>query len=300
MVLLHGQPGTSADWSEVLDRLTGSFRVLAPDRPGYGRTGGSAGDFDANAAAVVSHLDAAGVPEALLVGHSWGGGVALRVAQIAPARVAGLVLAASVGAAAPTGLDRALAIRPVGELVAAAALGGAARALAVGAVRRRLRDRLPRARSQALEALVYPQRSGPGDLGAPRTPVWRSFAVEQRALVARTDGLLDALADLDCPVDVVTGSTDRVVTPAESTRLAAAIPGAKLVVVPGVGHLLPHDAPDALAESVTDVALRAGLVPGRRRTSAGISTVRPAGSDGRRTPNRSPRPPPRRGASPAR
>ena len=261
MVLLHGQPGTSADWSQVVDRLAGSFRVLAPDRPGYGRTGGAAGDFDTNSAAVVAHLDASGIPRAVLVGHSWGGGVALRVAQLAPARVAGLVLAASIGAEPPSRLDRLLAVRPVGELVAAAAFGGTAWALSLGVVRHRLRDRLPPSRSRALEALLRPDPAG-SDGAAHRSPAWRSFAVEQRAFVDGTGGLLGALGALDCPVDVVTGSADRVVTPGASRRLAEAIPGARLVVVPGVGHLLPHDAPAELAGSVTDVALRSGLLGG--------------------------------------
>jgi pimeloyl-ACP methyl ester carboxylesterase len=259
VVLLHGQPGTSADWSQVVDRLAGRFRVLAPDRPGYGRTGGQAGDFDTNSAAVVAHLDASGVSRAVIVGHSWGGGVALRVAQLAPERVAGLVLAASIGAEPPGRFDRLLAVRPVGEAVSAAALGGTAWALSLGVVRRRLRDRLPPSRSCALEALLCP---GP-DGAALRSSAWRSFAVEQRAFVAGAGGLRDALGALDCPVEVVTGSADRVVKPNESRRLADAIPGAHLVVVPGVGHLLPQDAPAVLAGSVTDVALRSGLLGAR-------------------------------------
>lgn len=258
-MLLHGQPGTCVDWSQVADLLAGAFRVLAPDRPGYGRTGGPAGDFDTNAAAVLAHLDRVGVPRAVLVGHSWGGGVALRVARLAPARVSGLVLAASVGADTPSLLDRALAVRPVGELLAAAALGGTGWALSAGVVRRRLGGRLPPARSRALEALLQPDRSGQVGAGDRGAPAWRSFAVEQRAYVCGVARLLDGLGSLDCPVDVVTGTADRVVAPSASRRLADAIPGARLVVVPGVGHLLPHDAPDELAGSVTDVAGRAGL-----------------------------------------
>ncbi|MST32634.1 alpha/beta fold hydrolase, partial [Acidimicrobiaceae bacterium USS-CC1] len=61
VVLLHGQPGTSADWSAVVPLLADRFRVLAPDRPGYGRTAGPAAGFAGNAEAVLAHLDRAGV-----------------------------------------------------------------------------------------------------------------------------------------------------------------------------------------------------------------------------------------------
>lgn len=255
MLLLHGQPGTSADWSEVVDLLAGRFRVLAPDRPGYGRTGGPAGDFDTNAAAVLSHLDRAGVARAVVVGHSWGGAVALRTARLAPERVAGLVLAASVGGDAPTGLDRVLALRPVGGVLSVLGAAGTSRLLGSGALGRRLRQGLPPARSRSLEALALPVTA---------RQAWRSFAAEQRAFVAGAAGILDGAAELACPVDVVVGTLDRVVGPESSRRLAGALPGARLVPVAGVGHLLPQDAPGALAGSVTDVARRAGLLSPRQ------------------------------------
>ncbi|HET9071146.1 MAG TPA: alpha/beta hydrolase [Acidimicrobiales bacterium] len=255
VVLLHGQPGTSADWSAVVPLLADRFRVLAPDRPGYGRTAGPAAGFAGNAEAVLAHLDRAGVGRAVVAGHSWGGGVALRLAALAPDRVAGLVLAASVGADTPTPLDRVLALPPLGDLLVAAALVGTGRALSVPAVRRRLRGRLPPARSTALEALL---RAGDG--GRRSSPAWRSFAVEQRAFVAEAAGLAAGLPGIACPAEVVVGAADRVVTPVAARRLAAAIPAARLVELPGVGHLLPHDAPHALARAVTGAARRAGLL----------------------------------------
>src|SRR4051794_20061292 len=79
-VLVHGQPGSAADWAPVRQLLEDDFTVLVPDRPGYGRTGGSAIGFGANADAIVELLDRHGIPSATIVGHSWGGGVAIALA----------------------------------------------------------------------------------------------------------------------------------------------------------------------------------------------------------------------------
>src|SRR5689334_25348772 len=70
VVLLHGQPGSGADWQQVADRLPDGIGVLAPDRPGYGASPRQAGGFAAGARAVVAELDARGIARAVLVGHS--------------------------------------------------------------------------------------------------------------------------------------------------------------------------------------------------------------------------------------
>ncbi|MHB1930553.1 MAG: alpha/beta fold hydrolase [Acidimicrobiales bacterium] len=279
VVLLHGQPGTSADWAALVPLLAAGFRVLVPDRPGYGRTGGRPTDFAGNAGAVVALLDRAGVAQAIVVGHSWAGGAAIHLATGAPGRVAGLVLAASVGPEPPSLLDRALAVPPFGELAAAVAVAAPARL----ALTRPVRGRLRPPRRAALEALLgraatagpAPDTPCPGPvtrlLGSSarisrgtsqqtRQPVWRSFAAEQRAYVSDGPGLVGRLAAIRCPVTDVAGLEDRIVPPATARRLAAALPSAdvRLVEVPGVGHLLPEDAPGELAAAVAGVAARSG------------------------------------------
>lgn len=248
VVLLHGQPGTSADWNGVVPRLVERFRVIAPDRPGYGRSGGAASGFADNAAAVVRLLDELGIDRALIVGHSWAGGVSLALARDHPDRVAGLVLAASVHPSQPPGLlDRFLATPAVGGLAAAVALTGTGWLLAAPPLRRRLGGALPGPRSAALAALMLPSP----------VPVWRSFAREQRALVSELGELAPAVGATTVPAAVLVGTHDRVVHPDLGRRLAADLPDGRLVELAGVGHLLPHDAPDAVAAAVAEVATRA-------------------------------------------
>lgn len=137
VVLLHGQPGSAADWGPLRRLLEDDYTVIVPDRPGYGRTGGTALGFRGNADAVADLLDRCGISSATIVGHSWGGGVAIALAEGHPGRVAGLVLVSSVGPGDPLSrLDRLLAIPPVGTAIAAVVLNAAGLVLSLAAVRR--------------------------------------------------------------------------------------------------------------------------------------------------------------------
>ncbi|HSS12032.1 MAG TPA: alpha/beta hydrolase [Acidimicrobiales bacterium] len=246
VVLLHGQPGSAADWASVTPGLEAKFTVMIPDRPGYGRTGGRAQGFRANAAAVVGLLDRLNVGRATIVGHSWSGAVAIAMAEDTPDRVAGLVLVASVGPLESLGpLDRALAIPPIGSAVAAVTLNVAGRALSFSPVRQLLERRLRGATDDALVAMTNAWRQG---------DVWRSFVIEQRALVDELHKLAPGLSRIAAPTAVLVGEADHIVPADTGARLAAAIPNAHLIRLHGAGHLLPHEQPDAIVGAINEVA----------------------------------------------
>jgi pimeloyl-ACP methyl ester carboxylesterase len=250
VLLLHGQPGTAADWNAVTPLLVDHFRVVAADRPGYGRTGGSAVGFDGNAAAALALLDRLGVAAALVVAHSWAGGIALRLARLAPDRVAGLVLVAPISPDQPvTALDRLLATRPLSELASIAA-GATGRVLLSAPVWRRVEEHLSVPAGTALAALLRQ--------GEP-SAVWRSFVREQRAYLEELGSLGDGLETLTCPTVVLVGDADHVVDPGAAGELARRLPAATLHRVPGAGHLLPHDSPTEVTAAVDRVAAAAGL-----------------------------------------
>src|SRR5579862_3689038 len=140
LVLLHGQPGSPADWQQVAGRLPAQLHPVATDRPGYGSSQLPAGGFAANARAVLDDLDSRGITSAVLVGHSYGGGVALSAASLAPHRVEAVVLLASVGPGCVNGWDRLLAAPGAGQLCALVAwrlTPWLARALLAGSAARR-------------------------------------------------------------------------------------------------------------------------------------------------------------------
>lgn len=113
VVFLHGSPGLGEEWDRFLVDVPAGRYYLAPDRPGFGASGAlPVPELSAQAEAVRPLLGAAGTPPAVLVGYSFGGPVALRLAADHPDRVAGLVL---VGSAADPVLEQ---IDPLQEIAA--------------------------------------------------------------------------------------------------------------------------------------------------------------------------------------
>jgi pimeloyl-ACP methyl ester carboxylesterase len=240
VVLVHGQPGAGRDWAAVVERLDGRVRVIVPDRPGYGETGGRAVGIGANTDALVTVLDSLGVEEVVVGGHSWGGAVALDLAQRHPGRVRGLVLVGSVGGARSIDdLDRLLALPFLGPLMALAGLS----VLRAPRLRRLVAVRAAPTAPEVIEALAVHLFDD-----------WRSFVIEQRALLAELPAIAARLGEVDVPAVVVMGETDRVVRRESQEALAAALPQGRLVRLPGVGHLVPHEAPAAVADAVLAAA----------------------------------------------
>lgn len=262
VVLLHGQPGSADNWAAVVPLLRDRYLVVAPDRPGYGRNEEPAGGFAANARSLLEDLDALGVERAVLVAHSWAGGVALYLGVHRPERVLGLVLVSSVGPAERAGpLDRLLGRRPWGDILAALAFGAAGRALSFPGVRLVAGRRFPQQAQASLAALPLTRN---------HRATARSFTVEQRALIEELPALTPGLAELRLPVAVLTGGSDHVVRPGVGQRLAAAIPDARLTRVDDAGHLMVYDRPDAVASAVDEVFGRVGPASQDRESGAGL------------------------------
>jgi pimeloyl-ACP methyl ester carboxylesterase len=265
VVLLHGQPGTGADWAVVAPRLAAAFEVIVADRPGWGRTAGPAGGFATNAVAVIDLLDRLDRPRAVLVGHSWAGGVALAVAQAWPERTAGLVLLASVTPGQAAGrIDRLLGAPGIGDLAVPVAFGLFGRLFGSRPARRILDRSAPSGPRAALAALMDGRAEDAGAGGTKRGShrrVGGAFTVEQRAYLDELDALADGLDAITTPTEVVTGDGDRVVSPQAARRLASTIPTAVFREVPRAGHLLPLEHPEVVEAAVHAVARRAGLLP---------------------------------------
>ncbi len=121
LLLIHGQPGSSAEFAPLRRLFSPSRTVLAPDRPGWGASYEPAGGFAYNGAAMARVLDEADVDRALVIGYSWGGGVALAIAEEHPERVAGLVLLSSVGPHSVDWIDRVPLLPGIGNALTTSA-----------------------------------------------------------------------------------------------------------------------------------------------------------------------------------
>jgi pimeloyl-ACP methyl ester carboxylesterase len=245
LVLLHGQPGSPADWQAVIEQLPPPLRALAGDRPGYGTSTSPAGGFTANAQVVLDDLDARGVQDAVLVGHSWGGGVALRAASMAPDRVRAVVLLAGVGPDCATSLDWLLAAPGIGALSSLLAFRWTPWIARVRLAWLRRRYGRPLYPGESASLQVWGQ---PGDGG---WPLWRTFLIEQRALLRELGELEAAAESIQVPVLLIADPADRVVPVQTSRRLAEMLPDSRLLLLAGVGHHLPRRAPRAVADAIT-------------------------------------------------
>ena len=241
VVMLHGQPGSASDWQQLADRLPPGLRFVALDRPGYGANPLSAGGFVVNARAVVAELDTRGVERAVMVGHSYGAGVALSVAALAPERVEALVLLASVGPGCLTGWDRLLAAPVAGDVCALAAWWltpwlARARLAAIGRLQRR-----PAAASEYVNWHIW------GNAHHDHGPLWRSFLTEQRALVAELPGLAASLPHIGQPVLLMADPRDTLIRsrPLISLRQHCPMPAlsscpASATICPAAGRPRPR------------------------------------------------------------
>jgi pimeloyl-ACP methyl ester carboxylesterase len=240
VLLLHGQPGSAADWGGVLQRLGGRAATIAIDRPGWDGIQ-PATDLAGNARAALAALDGRGVGQAVVVGHSLGGAIAAWLAAVHPERVAALVLAApAANLAALYPIDRWLAAPVAGEIAGSVAMAGVGLALMVPWLRRRVSGT-----TGIDEGYLLGVRDA-----ALRPGAWRAYASEQRALVRDLPQLELRLGSITAPTTIVAGAVDRIVPLHAARELAGQIPGARLLVSEHAGHLLPQRDPEPVADAI--------------------------------------------------
>jgi pimeloyl-ACP methyl ester carboxylesterase len=275
LLLVHGIGSAGATWDAVAPGLAEHFTVIVPDLLGHGHSAKPRADYSIGGYAngmrdLLGLLD---IERVTVVGHSFGGGVAMQFAYQFPERTDRLVLVGSgglgsqvsialraltlPGAAVALRLSQSVALRlsqsvalrlsqsvalRLGQLapapLAAAALR-AARGLGLSpalaaditealTVLAGLRD--PAARSAFLHVLRH-------------VVDWRGQVITMRDRAYLTEGL---------PTLVVWGEEDHVLPVEHATAAAELMPGARTVVLPGVGHFPHREAPDAFVAAVTD------------------------------------------------
>ncbi|MEN1975365.1 alpha/beta fold hydrolase [Cellulomonas sp. P4] len=245
LLLLHGNPTWSYAWRGVVARLGDRFRCVAPDLPGLGLSQAPPG-FDGRPSSVAQVLE--GLVEQLdlrdvvLVAQDWGGPVGLRLVQRMPHRFSGLALGNTW--AWPVTGDRhferfsALVGGPVG-------LALARRVNLVVRVMVPLGHRLRRPTRTEVRQYRSP-------LGTPErraaTSVLAREITGSAAFLAEVEQGLPALRHL--PALLLWADRDIAFRGAELERWQRELPGAAVVPLPGAGHLLQSDAPDAFADAL--------------------------------------------------
>jgi len=255
VVLLHGAGANLQDMNVALgERLAGRHRVILVDRPGFGfsaRKGREDSSPAYQAGVLRELLDRLGIDRAIVVGHSWGGTLALTFALDYPQRAAGLVLIAP-----PThprmrllSWNNAILATPLGWLFAyTLALPFGALLIELGVRAAFLPQKMPQRYSKRSAAWLILR---PASLLANWADVGGLDSFLRRQ-VAR-------YGELAVPTIALNGDRDPLVRPEHhALQLAAVAPVVEVTIVPGFGHMLHHAAADRVAAAIEAVAGRIG------------------------------------------
>jgi len=250
LLLVHGMASSSAAWTPVGSLLAGRFTIVAPDLLGHGDSAKPAGDYSLGAHATLLRdlLLVLGHEQATLVGHSFGGGVAMQFAYQFPERCERLVLVGSGGLG-----------REVNLLLRALALPGAEHVLRL-CCRPSLNDAARTvvrwARQVGFGPTPAAEEIGRGYTSLTDAHSRTAFLRTLRAVVGfdgqrvSANDRLQLAADL--PTLIVWGARDPIIPVEHARRAHAAIAGSRLEVFEGVGHFPHCEAPERFTETVSD------------------------------------------------
>jgi pimeloyl-ACP methyl ester carboxylesterase len=250
VLFIHGLTSSHRNWAHLVDKLNTDYRVLAPDLFGHGASDKMMGNYSlgVHAATLRDLLDRLKIDRVTLVGHSFGGGIAMEFCYLFPERVDRLVLVSSGGLG-----------RSVSPLLRAATVPGAGWLLpliASGWVRRRVE-----AAGRALTSAGWRASSG-------TTEIWRGFtsladADSRRAFLATTRGVIDPGGQtvsaheylpmgIRVPTLVVWGTRDRMIPAWHATTAHQVIADSRVVLFEGAGHFPHLDQPERFAQLLSD------------------------------------------------
>jgi pimeloyl-ACP methyl ester carboxylesterase len=248
IVMLHGASSNlEAMRQSVGERLAQNHRVILIDRPGHGwstrarvedSTPGVQGRMIGQALAKL------GVGKAIIVAHSWAGALGLRMALDYPERVAGAVLLAPVAYPWPGGVghyNKLVATPLIGPLLAYTVTLPLAYLLAAPGAR----------------GVFLPQQMPEDFVTSTATPLLlrpREFLANARDLVTLKAAVAEQAprySEITAPITILAGDADKTVsTNIHSRPLAATAANARLIVLPGVGHMVQNAVPDLVISEV--------------------------------------------------
>ena len=244
LVLVHGLGGAASNWLALAPLLLPGRRLLVPELPGHGGSSppAAAPSLNAYADPIARLIEHEGLGPAPLVGHSFGGAVALRLAIRRPAVVSAIVLAGAAGISSGTRIAR-YALTVTGILKPGRRIAPHRRRVARSA----LLKRVVFGRWGAADPPALPPEVAESFLSGPERHTDTISAA--RALMRE-----DPRADLDrvrCPSLVLWGARDNQLPVADAFDYARRL-RASLRVIADCGHLLIGERPDACADAIEE------------------------------------------------
>lgn len=236
LALLHAFPLSSEMWAPQLDALSESCRLVTVDMRGFGRTPLLAPySLEDLAGDLAGLMDRLGIERFVLGGLSMGGYVAFAFERLFGDRLLGLLLADTrAGADAPAARERRYQTIAQVEAHGTEQLARTMPETLLGATTRAQAPELARQVSDWIRA------ADP-----------RAIAAAQRAMAERPDAT-EQLPSIRVPALVIVGEEDALSPPAEAAAMVARLPKARLVRIPGAGHLSNLEQPAAFNRAVQD------------------------------------------------
>jgi pyruvate dehydrogenase E2 component (dihydrolipoamide acetyltransferase) len=237
LVFLHGLSGSQSTWQVVLGDLANRYRVAAFDLPGHGQSDKpdqASTDYgvSSQASTVAAALKSSDLAPAIVIGHSLGGAIALRIALDHPDMVQGLVLVNSAGLGSD--VNPALPVlmeRKPGPDTARAML-----------------QLFFADQSWVLDRGVNEMAHGQlaeGGWAAQRATASAAFSEDRQTI-----DITDRLADVSAPTLIVWGAKDRVFPVDHAVTAAGIMPDATLRLLPNIGHVPQVEAASELARAI--------------------------------------------------
>jgi pyruvate dehydrogenase E2 component (dihydrolipoamide acetyltransferase) len=275
-LLIHGNPGSMADWAEVIPLLSASTAVAAIDLPGFGLSPRPERDralsLQELASNVLAVSDALSWEKPILVGHSHGAAVALALAAAYPHRVAAVVLIGSLGS--PT--------HPTYRLLAAPGMMLAMRLLAATFRVSFLRPMLRFAINRSVADACFPE-TAPTEVQQHVFDLFCATPLTLLSMVLMARGnpcqqVLEAAASVSCPVSFLHGQLDGVVpvshAEAVHRRIVDAGGASRFRTLSTAGHMVPLFQATAVTDAV-DAVLPADTVSAHPSLGAGVKAPPP-------------------------
>lgn len=224
VILIHGAGSNHLAWPAEIRRLPGQ-RVLAIDLPGHGRSQGVAQQsIRAYADQILDFLAALGLYQAIFVGHSMGGAIALELAVSHPTHVSGLGLIAT---GAYLGVDPGFIENLSDPVMVPTALHTFQMHAFSTQASALLRERSLQTLKETRASTLYSD--------------WRACA---------DFDLREEVMRIEAPAWIITGSEDQLTPVAYANFLAGRLPAARLQIVPGAGHMVILEQPGRVAQGL--------------------------------------------------
>jgi pimeloyl-ACP methyl ester carboxylesterase len=255
LVLIHGASGNVRDMTfSLAPKLAERYRVILFDRPGLGHTPLMEGDtLQAQATLLQKAAAKLGAERPLVMGQSYGGGVALAWAVHHPDNLAGLIPVAAASNPWDTPLSRFYKITSStwGSIFAVPLLTAW---VPVGYVDNTL-------------ASIFAPDAVPDGYGAHvgtglslRRSALRANAQQRKSILDEIKAQVPLYGTISVPVEILHGTGDDTVSPKiHSEVLVTQIKGANLILLDGIGHMPHHAATDQVIAAIDRAAMRAGL-----------------------------------------